>query len=212
LLFHEAVNNPYWQAVKRVIVGLSAAKVNGRLETFRQNLVQDLYMEAQEKELGQKVSERLKGVAVMEGVFNVDVEVRSSSTYMSDIDADYIHGYKLFNSSYAPTYQPDIPKWVKKRFWEWLGITALVQKSANELASARAKHSAQITSFSKNLERDLLDGFRVSILPNFKPTAVIADGSVIKFTLYFNYSSKGLFINPLTVVHPNHIGFSWQLN
>lgn len=217
LYFYSKDGNPYWREVRDLVSRLNKVKAANpgnfpsRVESFIKNLEEDFSLEAEEAKLAKEVSARLENVAVMEGTFSIEVDKNKDTRYGA---WEYIHGYKLYNSSYSAEYKAELPKWLKGRFWRMIGVAGLVQRIATYAKTEAAKHSALISSYSTHLRNDLYAGASRLIQKHFYPkdSLFLKDDSSLVLTLYFSYSYRGLEIMPISIENMVERDFSWNIS
>jgi len=220
LWFYNQQENPYWSGVKKVVELLQKAKANNpgkfpkSMEQFLLDLLEALPIESNETTFSKRVAAQLENVALMEGIFSIDIfwDEEDGQFHVGRSNFSYIHGYKLFNISYATEYSVRLAKWIKSGFYRSLGITKLVERIAKKRKKEMARRSAVINSYTNNLEEDLANGFENTVMRYLRTRKPVTKGGDITFTCYFSYGKKGLRLMPIAAEQPGFKRFSFKLD
>lgn len=200
LFFYSKVENPYWDAVKQLVVSIKAVKnLPLALTKFVDQLEADLFLEVKERLMADKISPLLNGVAEMEGTFSIQASVDrngliSASHWPKDI---YVHGYKKFSMSYASEYTATLPEWLNGGFYRKTGINFLVQMIADDLVKRRSRNSSFIHNLTDGVKNDLYTGFD-QVMKDYQNKSLVEINDV-KFNFYFSYGCFGLEVKLISM-------------
>lgn len=214
LYFYSKVENPYWDEVKKLVVKIKAVpNLPKALMAFVKCLEEDLALESAERKMADAISPLLSGVAFMEGSFSIKTSISNDGIFSSDSEKDIsnleVFGYKLFSMSYAAEYEAEIPAFLKKAFFRWTGITALIQKVANERLKNKAKGASFIDVVSNGVKSDISAGFNKTFKNVVAPSLSLLKS--VYFDFYFSYQKDGLRLRLISAsVNQTNRYFSWM--
>jgi len=214
LFFYAKVENPYWDAVKKLVVSIKEIpNLPVALTKFVDQLEADLFLEVKERVMADKISPLLNGVAEMEGTFSIPASINnhgliSACKRPEDI---YVHGYKKFSMSYSSEYTASLPNWLDGGFYRKTGIKFLIQMIADDLVKRRAKNSSFIHNLTDGVKNDLYAGFD-QVMINYQNMA-LTEINEVKFNFYFSYGVRGLEIMLISMdLDTCARSFHWRFN
>ncbi len=155
-LAYYSKENEFWK-IADAFVDRNKNSYCKRLASFCQKMQdyrEKLYSE--EIKFGESVSAELSKVTTMTGYITMTMDYRDGAQRNFDDDAiNIIIGKKEYSNAWGLGYTATIPRWTKNRFFRFIGITALIQSSANKAANIRARKSALIENMPESLSHDL---------------------------------------------------------
>ena len=227
-LYYYENDNPYWAAVKEFLGEVkNTEKCPTKIIPFLDKIEKSVVtLESLEKNMAEKIGEKLRKVTRMEGVIDLTVEGSQMKIRELSNEDDYVPtiiGQKAFSAAWSTSYMAHIPRWLGKWFWRVTGIKKLAQSIANYRASAKAKRSAIIEFFPNSIKTDLMNGLRgllklKLLFINMEDKDLSEEENKIKkfltsmpstfFKMYFSYDENGLQITPVSIQNVNRPEFS----
>ena len=190
---YENGKSVFWDGLHELIQFLKQHGGARKIESLIQNIEGNLHLEKKEAEFTKSITEKLKSVALIEGV--VTMNFGSYRHYRdSEISSHAVVGKKKYNSTWGGEYTANIPRWLKSKFSKSIGLQFISQELANLIATKKANRSAIIVDLPTCIISDIKkyfskDEFR-EVLENYERR---------NFTFKFIYSDKGLCVNFLNI-------------
>jgi hypothetical protein len=200
----EREHSPYWQLVHDLVKFLSTGgPLPVNLKALLDVLKKSLVLEDYECQLGQVISERVKNIAVIEGImsFGVAMEQESPFTPKSPwkitnlvLEKGSVHGHRMFSLSLTEAELRAYPSWArdKKSFRNSIGLGNLARWGVNRLNDRKRQKASQdmvITQATSGLISDIRSG----LLKRFgRFTWMDPMLNKSQLNVYFSYSRKGL--------------------
>jgi hypothetical protein len=220
-LYYYKNENPYWLIVNEFLAEMQKDEhCPKKVKSFVQQTVSEVNnLFKMEKETADAISEKLSKVTRMEGVVEFLVTRKNEITMYRPDEEDNspyeptIIGQKAFSAVWTKDYIAPIPRWTRRWFWRFSGITYLIQKFANRYASAKAKRSAIIETFPQSIITDLQNGICQMLELNLLKTKnakrlglrrkkihqFLSTMPNLRLKVYFQYNNNGLKMNLISV-------------
>jgi len=155
LLTYGQENNAYWNMVGDIITELNTTEIPRRLRGLVEKLkIAKAGLESAEREMADRISEKLKNVTKMEGLLDINLFGNN------DDQERLILGKKAYSAVWSSGYKIDPPKWTKNFFCKITSIRALALKIKTGIIKAKAYRSAAVLYFPKSLHEDIRKGIQ----------------------------------------------------
>lgn len=221
LFFYEK-ENPYWKILHDFVAEIrGAGDCPKKLLPFIEMLEEAIQnLEHLEKDMADKIGQKLKRVTKMEGVIDLLISGFFVHCRDSDDEEEYepvIIGQKSFSSVWASDYKAHIPTWIKNWIFSFIGVKALWQRIANAKAAKKALRSSIIETFPTSIKLDLKQGIRNLLKldfckeasysseeslknhPDYKIFRFLEDLPSTRLKLYFHYDAAGMWVTPINI-------------
>ncbi len=147
--------SPYWQLVHDLVKFLSTGgPLPANLKALLDVLEKSLVLEDYERQLGQVISERVKNIAVIEGIMSFEVAMEQESPFTRKspwkitnlvIEKSSVHGHRMFSLSLAEVELRAYPSWArdKKSFRNSIGLGNLACWGVDRLNERKRQKASQ---------------------------------------------------------------------
>ena len=196
----EKLHNPFWEKVNEFISLLSSPQIPSRLKIVRDFLMSSLAMEDLEKRMSQIMTEKIEGMAIMEGTISLLVKIRDKKCFLES-SCEHVHGYQVYSSSIVNINPESYPAFVNNKWnpLNWIGCGKRANEKEKKAIDERNDRKIEdaykeriILGIPDILRKDIIDGIQAKLEESAENKKVDETLNGLLIHVYFTYSKKGL--------------------